>query len=92
MRLAAIGKGITAIVISLSVSACSWVQTLPGPAARPLQVGSVNPRYFSDGADNIAYLVGAHTWTNLQDMVPRKNVPVFDYARYLDFLERYHLN
>ena len=92
IRLATVHEGIAAIVISLSIFACSGVKISQGPAAGPLQVGPVNPRYFSDGAGNVLYLVGAHTWTNLQDMVPRKDVPVFDYAGYLDFLERHHLN
>jgi hypothetical protein len=39
------------------------------------------------------YLVGAHTWRNLQDQAPNdKELPAFDYTGYLDFLERYHLN
>jgi hypothetical protein len=63
-----------------------------GPVVGPVRVDSANPRYFSDGAGNIVYLVGAHTWTNLQDMVPSKNVPAFDYAGYMGFLERYRLN
>jgi hypothetical protein len=33
------------------------------------------------------YLTGSHTWANLQDQGPQDPPPVFDYDRYLSFLE-----
>ena len=61
------------------------------PAAGPLRVDSKNPRYFSDAKGNIVYLVGAHTWRNLQDSMSDKEAS-FDYSGYIRFLERQHLN
>lgn len=66
--------------------------TAIGPAVGPLRADSVNPRYFSDGAGKVVYLVGSHTWRNLQDAVSDKEQVPFDYSRYVHFLERYHLN
>lgn len=40
----------------------------------------------------MVYLVGAHTWRNLQDTVTDKDLPPFDYSAYIRFLERYRLN
>ncbi len=92
MRSMTVYEGIAVILISLSVFACSGVKMSQGSTAGPLRIDPGNPRYFSDGAGSVVYLVGAHTWTNLQDMVPSKNVPAFDYTGYMEFLRRYHLN
>lgn len=60
-------------------------------ASGPLQVDAMNPRYFSDGSGRVVYLVGSHTWRNLQDVVSEKSRLPFDYSGYLRFLTRYHL-
>lgn len=53
----------------------------------PLHVDPVNPRYFADAADQVVYLTGSHTWSNLQDNGGSDPPPVFDYTQYLDFLQ-----
>lgn len=64
----------------------------------PLKVHPTNPRYFTDGSKNAdgtlkaVYLTGSHTWNNLQDLGAGDPPPVFDYTKYLDYLERYHHN
>jgi uncharacterized protein YjdB len=52
----------------------------------PLHVSSRNGRYFENGAGQIVYLTGSHTWSNLQDNGTSDPPPTFDYAAYLDFL------
>lgn len=67
-------------------------------ATGPLRVHPTNPRYFTDGAKNpdgslkAVYLTGAHTWNNLVDIGTSDPPPAFDYAAYLDFLDRHHHN
>ena len=61
------------------------------PATGPLRVDSKNPRYFSNPTGKIVYLVGAHTWRNLQDSLSDKGA-FFDYSGYIRFLERQNLN
>lgn len=84
------------IATSVSLFACTQVPLAPdsvsSPAVGPLQVDAVNSRYFSDGSGKMVYLVGAHTWRNLQDAVPGNGRSPFDYSGYLRFLERNHLN
>lgn len=69
---------------------------IPEPTAGPLRVHPNNPRYFTDGTKNrdgslrAVYLSGSHTWGNLCDY--RTKWPPFDYAGYLDFLQRYNHN
>lgn len=100
MRLRTLSEWIAGMVLSLSVLACSEVRTSAGssngpasnPAVGPLRIDPVNPRYFTDGAGKVVYLVGAHTWRNLQDDVSAKKPPPFDYSGYVNFLERHHLN
>jgi hypothetical protein len=58
----------------------------------PLRVSAANPRYFADKDGNIIYLVGAHTWTNLQDGGGSFPPPAFDYNAYLDFLDNLNHN
>gem|GEM_PF-185525 len=69
-----------------------------GPARGPLRVHPENPRYFTDGTQGpdgspgAVYLTGAHTWNNLVDMDRSDPPEQFDFAGYLDFLERHHHN
>lgn len=62
------------------------------PATGPLKVHPDNRRYFTDGGGKAIYLTGSHTWPNLVDMGPSDPPPRFDFAAYLDFLERFGHN
>lgn len=62
------------------------------PIASPLRVHPDNPRYFSDAAGRAVLLTGAHTWNNLVDMGRGDPPEAFDFAAYLDFLDRYGHN
>jgi Putative collagen-binding domain of a collagenase len=57
-----------------------------------LRVHPKNPRYFTDGSGKAVYLTAAHTWANLQDIGFTDPPPAFDYATYLDFLQKHHHN
>jgi hypothetical protein len=60
-------------------------------ARGPLRVLSGNPRFLTDGAGDVVFLVGAHTWNNFQDWGNADPPPALDYAQYLRFLrERGH--
>ena len=65
----------------------------PAPAVQSpaasgvLRVSAVNPRYFTDDSGKAIYLTGSHTWTGLIDRGPTDPPPVFDFNRYLDFLQ-----
>jgi hypothetical protein len=67
-------------------------------AKGPLRVHPTNPRYFTDGAKlpdgslKTVYLTGSHTWANLIDRGASDPPPVFDFDRYLRFLEKHHHN
>ena len=62
-------------------------------ATGPLRVHPDNPRYFADGNGKAVYLTGSHTWASLQDTLPVGGRPtLFDYAAYLDFLEKHNHN
>jgi hypothetical protein len=64
------------------------------PAVGPLQVGTVNPRYFTDGIGKAILLVGSHTWGNLQDYTYDKlpSPPAMDFGAYLAFLRQHNHN
>ena len=62
------------------------------PAAGPLRVCEANRRYFADGSGKPLLLVGSHVWNNLQDMGETDPPEPFDWAAYLDFLERHNHN
>jgi len=70
----------------------------PARAAGPLRVHPTNPRYFTDGTKTAdgslkaVYLTGSHTWNNLIDMDKADPPAPFDFAVYLDFLQRYGHN
>ena len=57
----------------------------------PLRVSSRNPRYFADADGRAVYLAGDHTWGNLQDNGTTDPPPRFDYAGFLDFLQKHDL-
>jgi len=58
----------------------------------PLQVSSVNPRYFEDADGNIVYLTGSHTWSNLVDTWNSDPPVLFDFTAYLNWLKKYNHN
>jgi hypothetical protein len=63
------------------------------PARGPLKIHPVNPRYFTDGTDKAVYLTGSHHWNNLVDTGEIGHaLSVFDYSRYLEFLESHNHN
>jgi hypothetical protein len=61
-------------------------------ASGPLRVHAENPRYFSDASGRAVLLTGSHMWNNLVDMGRSDPPESFDFAGYLDFLERYGHN
>jgi hypothetical protein len=61
-------------------------------AMGPLQVSSVNSRYFADPAGRIVYLTGSHFWKNVQDDDRSNPPPAFDNVKYLDFLQSHNHN
>jgi hypothetical protein len=58
----------------------------------PLVRSSRNPRYFATPEGRVVYLVGAHTWNNLEDMDTRYPPQPFDYDGYLRFVQDHGLN
>lgn len=75
-----------------SVAAAQGPQKPPSPASGPLRAHPRNPRYFSDASGKALLLTGAHTWNNLVDMGRGDPPEAFDFAAYLDFLQRYGHN
>jgi CubicO group peptidase (beta-lactamase class C family) len=79
-------------------AALPGTSSAPSRAIGPLRVHPTNARYFTDGTTlangslKAVYLTGSHTWANLIDRGPKDPPPVFDFDRYLDFLEKYHHN
>jgi len=85
----------TVLVVLAAGLACAMppaARAAPAPARGPLRVHPENPRYFTDGTGRAVLLVGAHTWPSLVDMGPSDPPPKFDFAAYLDFLEKHGHN
>lgn len=59
--------------------------------AGPLRVHPGNPRYFTDDSGKAIYLTGSHTWATLQER-QLEETPEFDYAAWLDFMEKHGHN
>ena len=84
------------VVVMLQMGAVAVAQQKP--AAGPLRVLKSNPRWFADPTGKAVLLTGSHVWQNLQDngLLIRgavSNPPqAFDYAGYLDFLNRHNHN
>ncbi len=94
-----ISAHLLAVLLSLAVSHIVYAGTgRPAKASGPLRVHPTNPRYFTDGTKNAdgslkaVYLTGSHTWNNLIDMDKADPPAPFDFAAYLDFLQRYGHN
>ena len=78
LALVVLGAGVASVVAA-------------APTAGPLRVSSDNPRYFADETGTTVYLTGSHSWFNLQDSGQGRVTP-FDFAAYLDFLQRHNHN
>ena len=61
----------------------------PATAARPLSVGSSNPRFFVDSNGKAVYLSGVHL---NNDLIDRSDKAVLDFTSYLNFLQQYEHN
>jgi len=64
--------------------------TVPRTATQfngPLRKSTVNPRYFTDASGKAVYLTGSQTWADFQDGSIGDPPAVFDYRKYLDFLQ-----
>jgi hypothetical protein len=85
-------RHINLAAIVLVVQAIGFSSAFSAPATGPLRVHPQNSRYFTDGSDKAVYLTGSHTWNNLMDMGESDPPPKFDYAAYLDFMERHNHN
>jgi hypothetical protein len=85
IRIIALGlAGIVCLGANLAVA--------QAPARVPLRVDPDNPRYFVDGSGKAILLVGSHTWNNLIDMGKSDPPEAFDYAAYLNFLDKHGHN
>lgn len=51
-----------------------------------------NPRYFTDGTGRSIYLTGSHTWSNFKDHGKTDPPQIFDFDKYLDFLQQHNHN
>ncbi len=63
----------------------------------PLFVNPDNPRYFTNGIKvngkyKSIYLTGSHTWCNFMDCGPTNPPAIFDYEKYLNFLQENNSN
>jgi len=63
------------------------------PALGPLKAHPANSRYFTDGTGKVIYLTGSHHWNNFLDTGQIGHpLRIFDYSRYLDFLQSHNHN
>ncbi len=89
-----VGRGVLASTMGVrsnqtrAADGAGRAKSAPGP----LKVCRRNPRYFADATGRAVYLCGSHVWNNLVDMGPGYPPPPFDFAAYLDFLDRYGHN
>ena len=82
---------LTSIVL---VVACSSGVEASGRAAAtgPLRPSISNPRYFTDGSQQVIYLTGSHNWASLQDIGTVDPPAKFDYTAFVNFLEAHGHN
>jgi hypothetical protein len=78
-------------ILSLLLLLASCSAKTPGHQPGTLRVHPDNPRYFTDNSGRAIYLTGSHTWYNFQEP-SNPEAGLFDYQRYLDFLEEYNHN
>jgi hypothetical protein len=62
------------------------------PAPGPLQVSTVNPRYFADPSGRIVYLTGSEYWKTIQDNGTANPPTAFDNVAFLNFLQQRNHN
>jgi hypothetical protein len=90
-RLPRAAIGMLAMVIGFVPGGLRGQGPAPRAASGPLRAVP-GMRYFVDPAGKPVYLTGSHTWNNLIDMGKSDPPEPFDYAAYLDFLDRYGHN
>ena len=78
-------------LLAVAVSAAEPRESRMTPIG-PLKVHPDNARWFADGTGRAVWLTGSHTWANRQERGVRGTTPDFDYAGYLDFLQRHGHN
>jgi hypothetical protein len=83
---------ITATSESVSSSPTPAITVNQALAAGPLKVSSVNPRYFADQLGRVVYLTGSENWKTIADNGLTNPPPAFDFAAFLDFLQRHNHN
>lgn len=66
--------------------------TIAAPTNGPLRVSKDNPNYFCEKDGKAILLTGSHTWYNLVDMGPSDPPPVFDYPKYINWMESLNHN
>jgi hypothetical protein len=87
----------TLLALSMTLL-CGMAEAQTRPATGPLRVLKSNPRWFADRSGKAVLLTGSHVWQNLQDngLLIRGAVgnppQAFDYAGYLDFMNRHNHN
>lgn len=57
-----------------------------------LRVSDTNPRYFTDNSGKAILMTGSHTWDNFQDITNENDNHIFNFDKYLDWLEEYNHN
>lgn len=82
MRISAQAAFITVLVIVCEVSA----------TAGPLRIHPQNSRYFAYSSGQAVWLTGSHTWANFQERGVDGQTSDFNYAQYLDFMEKHGHN
>ena len=98
MNFRTLGKMITrekmtnwaAILMMISI----WPVPIAIPAADPLRISTLNPRYFTDSSGRGILLTGSHTWGSLQDYTyaTQHSPPSTDFSAYLQFLRQHNHN
>jgi hypothetical protein len=85
---------VAAVLVLLAVGAIAAESPAVArlPTAGPLKVHPQNPRYFTDGSGKAVLLTGSHTWPSLVDMGAADPPSPFDFAAYLDFIEKFGHN
>ncbi len=78
---------VTACVATSGVSA-----ETPSLQLGPLTVHPTNPRYFAASDGRAVWRTGSHTWATLQERGVEDETPDFDYAQYLDFMQKHGHN
>ena len=81
-----------AVFFCISLLISSIFVLSPCQAEGVLRASKINGRYFTDDTGRAVYLTGSHTWNNLQDMSRNDPPEVFDYQKFLDYLQDHNHN